>query len=138
MAASIRLARAVRRAILDHARAAQPLECCGLLVGRRADVLFACPVRNLAESAVRYEVDPRAHIDLRRVLRQLTPALAVVGVYHSHPRGAAAPSAADASQALYDNWIHLIVGLAGVRPQLAAFRIRRGRVHPLQLEPGPR
>ena len=135
-AASIRLPQAVRRSILRQARSAQPLECCGLLVGRRSHVLFAWPVRNLAASAVRYEVDPRAHIDLRRVLRRFTPELAIIGVYHSHPRGLAVPSAADVSEALYEDWIHLIVGLGGARAEVAAFRVRRGRVQRLRLQPG--
>jgi proteasome lid subunit RPN8/RPN11 len=134
-AASVRVPRAVRRAIVDHARSARPMECCGLLVGRKTEVLFACPVRNVADSPVRYEVDPMAHIDLRRVLRGFVPPLAIVGVYHSHPRGPATPSPTDVAEALYENWIHVIVGLAGGRPRLAAYRIRRGRARPLALEP---
>jgi proteasome lid subunit RPN8/RPN11 len=133
--ASVRVPQAVRRAILDHARSARPLECCGLLVGRKHEVLFAWPVRNVAESPVRFEVDARAHIDLRRVVRRFVPTLAIVGVYHSHPRGPASPSPADIDEALYADWIHLIVGLAGGRARMAAFRIRGGRVRPLTIEP---
>jgi proteasome lid subunit RPN8/RPN11 len=132
--ASIRVPDAVRRAILAHARSARPLECCGLLVGRRREVLFAYPVRNMAASAARFEVDPRAHVDLRRVVRQLVPPLAIVGAYHSHPSGSASPSPSDIEEALYDDWTHLIVGLGGGRARLAAYRIRQGRVRPLALE----
>jgi proteasome lid subunit RPN8/RPN11 len=138
-AAAIRVPHTVRQAVIDQARAARPRECCGLLVGYGADVLFAYPVRNVAASTVRYEVDPKAHIDLRRVLRRAVPSLRIVGVYHSHPAGPPVPSAADIDEALYGGWIHLIVGLAGGRAQLAAYRIQRGRVEPLTLtRPAPR
>jgi proteasome lid subunit RPN8/RPN11 len=62
------------------------------------------------------------------------PPLAIIGVYHSHPRGPSRPSPADVDEALYENWIHLIVGLGSGRARLSAYRIRRGRARPLALE----
>ncbi len=66
---ALRLPTAVRRAIVQHALRATPLECCGFLVGTRGRVIFAVPMDNVAASPVRYRIDDRAHIDLRRVLR---------------------------------------------------------------------
>ena len=62
---------------------------------------------------MRYRVDDRAHIELRRVLRGVRPALSILGVYHSHPAGDAWPSETDVAEALYPDWTHLIVGLGG-------------------------
>jgi proteasome lid subunit RPN8/RPN11 len=128
------LPRAVRRAIITHARQSLPVECCGLLVGRGRHVSGALPIDNRARSAVRYELDPRAHIDARRVLRQLMPPLEILGVYHSHPAGSARPSASDIDEAAYGEWVYLIVGLKGGRASLAAFRINTGRARPVRLD----
>lgn len=130
---TLRLPLAVRRAVIAHARRDQPREGCGLLVGRGREVIAAVPSRNLAESPVRFELDPRLHIDTRRLLRQMTPALEIVGVYHSHPDGPPRPSPSDIAEAAYDDWAYVIVGLDGRRATLAAYRIRKGRVTPLAL-----
>ena len=115
---------AVRRAIVAHARETHPAECCGLLVGRGRRVRFAVRMRNVADSPTRYRLDDRAHIALRKALRAFTPPLAIVGVYHSHPDGTAAPSPTDLAEAYYAEWVHVIVGGRG---DLRACRIERGR-----------
>lgn len=125
--------RASIRAVVLHARRARPREACGLLVGAGARVAFAVPIRNLARGRTRYRLDPAEHIALRRVLRAVTPAAQILGVYHSHPRGAAQPSDTDVAEALYPDWVHLIVGLAGRTPVVRAFRITRGRVRRVRL-----
>ena len=93
-----------------------------------ARVMFAVPMANVHESRVRYRIDDRAHIELRRVLRSVRPELSILGVYHSHPVGDAWPSNTDVAEALYPDWTHLIVGFRGRRPILRAFRIRKGTV----------
>ena len=120
-----RLPPAVRRAVVAHALRDRPRECCGLLVGRHGRVEFAVATANLASGQSRFEVDPTEHITLRRALRRLTPPLEIVGVYHSHPTGPAVPSAADIDEAWYPDWLHVIISLAGPRPVVGAFRIRR-------------
>jgi proteasome lid subunit RPN8/RPN11 len=128
----------VRRAILAHARRTRPHECCGLLIGRGREVFAALPARNMAQSAVRFELDPRLHIDTRRVLRQMAPDVRIIGVYHSHPDGPPRPSATDVAEAAYPEWVHVIVGLATARPAMAAYRIRGGRVAPVGLRSSAR
>ncbi len=95
--------------------------------------MFAVPMTNAEKSRVRYRIDDRAHIELRRVLRGLRPALSILGVYHSHPAGDAWPSETDVAEALYPEWTYLIVGLAGARPIVRAFRIRQGTARPVPL-----
>ncbi len=120
-------------AVVLHARRAKPREACGLLVGAGRRVAFAMPIRNIARGRTRFRLDPAEHIALRRVLRAVSPAVGILGVYHSHPRGAAWPSATDVAEALYPDWVHLIVGLAGRTSVVRAFRIRRGRIQPVRL-----
>jgi proteasome lid subunit RPN8/RPN11 len=127
----------VRRAIVAHARSERPLECCGLLIGRGRHVWSVLPAENAARSAVRYDLDPRTHIDARRVLRRIVPPVGIVGVYHSHPAGPARPSPSDIAAAAYDEWVHVIVGFRGARAEIAAFHIRRGRVTALPIVTAP-
>lgn len=89
-----------------HARRAGGLEACGLLLARagRADVAegaVACP--NLSPDAARaFRIDPGRWVRCERLARAL--GLVVVGVWHSHPRGGASPSAADLAGAPAGLW----------------------------------
>jgi proteasome lid subunit RPN8/RPN11 len=130
----LRLPASVRRAIIDHAHRERPYECCGFLVGAPGVAHHAVAMANVERSAVRYRIDDRAHIDLRRSLRTFRPALVIIGVYHSHPNGRAEPSPTDVAQAMYPEWTHVIVGLAGARPAVRAFRITGGTARAVALE----
>jgi proteasome lid subunit RPN8/RPN11 len=122
---------AVRRAIVAHARRDAPHECCGLLVGRRAQVMFSLPMANVdPKPRTGFQVDPAEHVAARRVLRRLVPALEIVGVYHSHPAGPPKPSPRDIAESHYPEWLFVIVGKgASVR----AYRIGRSAVRPVAL-----
>ena len=119
--------------MVEHARQERPRECCGLLVGGRGRITVAVPLRNLARGRTRYRVDPAAHIALQRVLRVIAPGTSIVGVYHSHPHGPAVPSETDVAEALYPDWIHVIIGLQSGRPKTRGFTIARGHVRTIAL-----
>ena len=86
--------RSVMQALREHARAAEPEECCGLLLGREGRIEAARPAANVArERRTRFEIDPQALIDAHRAAR--AGGREVIGYYHSHPAGAARPSATD-------------------------------------------
>jgi proteasome lid subunit RPN8/RPN11 len=136
VSSSWRLPAAVRRAIVRHAIAARPQECCGFLIGRRRETLAALPMPNVAETpATRFRIDDAAHVEARRLLRRFDPPIEIVGVYHSHPGGAAIPSPVDVAEAYYPDWLYVIVGLGGPRPSLRAFRISHGKARPQRLAP---
>jgi proteasome lid subunit RPN8/RPN11 len=117
----------VIRAIRLHARAAHPEECCGLLLGSRGMIRFAVTMRNVdAAPRRRYRIDDRSHLALRRLLRDMQPPLHIVGVYHSHPDGAPAPSPSDIAEAYYPDWIHVIAGVQRTRVRMRAFWIFGG------------
>ncbi len=127
----------VRRTITDHAERDRPLECCGLLVGRDRTVIAAVPMRNVAASPTRFRVDDREHIGLRRALRLISPRAHVIGVYHSHPTGAARPSPTDVAEAHYPDWLYVIAGFVGSRVRVRGFVPGAGRMWAVRLVAGP-
>jgi proteasome lid subunit RPN8/RPN11 len=108
-------------AVIAHARATLPDECCGLLLGAPDVVTRAWPARNLAASPTRYRVDPVDHFAAIRGAR--SEGREVVGAYHSHPRGPLAPSRTDRHDA-HPDFLYLIVSPA------------EGRVEAWMLEDG--
>jgi len=96
-----------------EAREAFPCECCGLIEGMRSgdaiEVFRLHPARNLSPEGDRFEIDPAEHIRLLRNLRGT--ARRIIGCYHSHPNGTAAPSARDLASASEENFVWLIAGV---------------------------
>lgn len=109
--------------IRAQARAAQPGECCGLLLGRSAVgaviVDEVRPCRNLmaAERADRFEIDPQERFDAMRQAKSM--GRAIVGHYHSHPAASARPSDTDRKMMYEPELLWLIVGKEG---EVAAWR----------------
>src|SRR5205085_1477160 len=101
---ALAMPRSVRRAIVAHARREQPRECCGLILGTESRATFAVPMKNIAAGTTRYRIDDAAHVGLRRVIRGFAPAIAIIGVYHSHPAGDPAPSPTDIAESMYPDW----------------------------------
>lgn len=118
-----------RRVIVAQARAADPEECCGILVGVHEEdgavamVEEVVMTRNAARQRKRRYVVPPADVAAtQRRARQ--EGRLVVGFYHSHPADPATPSAADRKTA-WPGVRYLIVSLAGLgRPVLRCFRFR--------------
>ncbi|MCS7131197.1 MAG: M67 family metallopeptidase [Hadesarchaea archaeon] len=85
-------------AIERHSKRSFPLECCGLLIGRRArarfEVLEVVPAENLKRSPTLFEMDPQF---VNLVLSKAeSRGLTIVGFYHSHPGVGAFVSGRDA------------------------------------------
>ncbi len=94
--------------LLTEAAAAHPEEACGLLLGQGSVISQALPVRNVhGDPRSHFELDPAALIAAHRAARAGGPA--VLGYYHSHPTGLAAPSATDQASASGDGRIWAIV-----------------------------
>lgn len=102
---------ALERMLAESARAA-PDECCGMLLGRNGCIAEARAAANVAaEPRRRFEIDPQALVDAHRAARIGGPE--VIGYYHSHPGGAAEPSATDRAMAAGDGSVWAIVGEGG-------------------------
>ena len=122
VAGTVTIARTALLAVVSHARATAPSECCGLLLGRDGEIVEAVETANVADDHLsRFMIDPGNHIEGRREARRR--GLDVAGFYHSHPRSAARPSAADQAEASYPDHIYLIVSLAHEPPEVGLFRL---------------
>jgi proteasome lid subunit RPN8/RPN11 len=128
----VRIDREALTAIVAHARRDAPNECCGLLVGKVGGlhehgtagpakpgphVLEAIPCSNGAsDPSRRYEISPVDYFAQIKRCRRINEAqsenFAVVGAYHSHPRGGPEASETDTAQAFRD-FVFVIVGLGG-------------------------
>lgn len=111
--------------VVDHARAEEPSEACGLLGGREGRVEVVYPLPNAERSPVRYLAEPEAQVDAMMEIE--SKGLEVVGIYHSHPESGAYPSPTDMAMAAYPDAVYVIVSLAeGPDPVLRGFRIQDG------------
>jgi proteasome lid subunit RPN8/RPN11 len=153
----VRIDREALTTIVAHARRDAPNECCGLLVGRVAppaetegpakagayaqgpSILEAIPCSNgAADPTRRYEISPVDYFAqihrCRRINAAQSERFAVVGAYHSHPRGDPEPSATDAEQAFRD-FVFLIVGLGASigGMQIRAYCFQDDRLMPVPL-----
>jgi proteasome lid subunit RPN8/RPN11 len=127
----IRITDLVKAEIERHALEARPAECCGLLSGRDGLVTTLHRLRNTADRPeTRYFASPE---DLFAAMRRIREAGEVLlGVYHSHPRTRAYPSAADAEMAFYPEAFYFIMSL---EPQtdLRAFRIEGSTIEDIEI-----
>ena len=110
----LEVSRAVLAGLCAQAAAAHPRECCGLLVGEGGAITAVLPARNVHPDPARhFEIDPQALVDAFRAERAGGPQIA--GYYHSHPTGAAEPSATDRAMAAHDGRVWAIVAAREVR-----------------------
>ena len=111
----VAISRTVERQIFAHCAESSEIEACGLLFGDESCISRAIETRNVsATPRDSFEIDPAALFAAIRAERDGGERL--IGHYHSHPTGAAEPSARDAAQALDVGKLWLIV--AGQEMQL--------------------
>jgi proteasome lid subunit RPN8/RPN11 len=104
----VRISSEVLAGIRAHAAAEPGREVCGLLLGSDDHVTSFQPTANGAEDPQRhFEIDSAALFAALRDERAGGPKL--VGYYHSHPHGAAEPSATDHAGAAPDGKVWLIL-----------------------------
>ena len=137
--ASVTVPAGLVEALVEHARAAQPNEACGLIVGDRpaaegGTALRFEPTRNRAASPYRYEIHPD---DLLRLTIATDDADEMFwAIVHSHVRSPAYPSPTDVGLAFYPDALYVLVSLAEDEPALGAYRIVDGAIHPVELVVG--
>ncbi len=116
----ISIEKSVLAAMLAHAREAWPLECCGLLTGEGSHTSGIRKATNQLASAVAFFVPPTELFEFFRGLRDSGRQL--TGIYHSHPRGPAAPSLRDVEEFHYRNVCYWIISLAEEEPDIRCYR----------------
>jgi proteasome lid subunit RPN8/RPN11 len=129
--AFISITDAVRAQIEEHALRARPAECCGLLGGRGGLINDLHPLRNVADTPeTRYFASPEDLFTATRRIRDAGNLL--LGIYHSHPRSPAYPSASDVEMAFYPTAFYFIISLEPVIA-LRAFKIEGPRIEAVQV-----
>jgi [CysO sulfur-carrier protein]-S-L-cysteine hydrolase len=106
--------------MVSHARKAAPLECCGLLAGRKDHTTMIRPMTNEAASRTAFFVPPKELFDFFRWLR--TSDLELTGIYHSHPSSPPVPSEKDERDFHYRQVAYWIVSLADRDPDVRCYR----------------
>lgn len=102
------------------------------MLGWADEIVSAEPADNVADDSRRhFEIDPSALFAALKRARAGGPQL--LGYYHSHPSGPAAPSTTDQKMAAADGKLWLIVG----RGAVTCWRATARGFHPVELIVGP-
>ena len=111
---TLALPAALRDAILAHAAAESPRECCGVLGGVGGSVTHAIRVVNELASPTAFRTEARSMVAADRTLR--AAGVDLVAVYHSHPTSPAVPSVTDLRENPHgERVLCVIAGMDGVR-----------------------
>ena len=108
-----------------------PNEGCGVVGVVDGAVTSVYPVPNIANTPDRYTMDPGVLVGALRTAEKLGEPIG--GIYHSHPDGAAFPSATDRTTDVEHDWVHIIVGFAPNVPVMRAFLFVDGTVVPVEI-----
>jgi proteasome lid subunit RPN8/RPN11 len=118
------LTRAQADALVAHARAEFPNECCGLIAGRDGAATRVLPATNAEGTPFMYVMDPREQMELMDDIDDAGEDL--LAIYHSHTRSAAYPSRTDVDLAFFAEPLYVIVSLQDAdQPVIRAFRLDR-------------
>jgi [CysO sulfur-carrier protein]-S-L-cysteine hydrolase len=123
----VQVLRSIYDAMVGHALDERPDECCGLLAGTNGLISRIYRAANVAENKrVRYEAAP---LDIVRILDDIENLHEQhLGIYHSHPRSEARPSATDRRLAAYDVWYFVVSLQREDEPEVRAFWL--SKAHP--------
>ena len=120
----MRLTRAQADALIAHACAEFPNECCGLIAGSDGAATRVLPATNAEGTPFMYVMDPREQMELMDDIDDAGEDL--LAIYHSHTRSAAYPSRTDVDLAFFAEPLYVIVSLQDPdQPVIRAFRLDR-------------
>jgi proteasome lid subunit RPN8/RPN11 len=128
---TLRISREFKDAIIEQARAEDPEEACGVILGPMGsdEAHRMKPMINAAHSPTFYEFDP---IDLLQLYREIDETdEEIVVIYHSHPTSEAHPSSSDIAYAGEPNAHYVLVSSrVEIAPEIEfrSFRIVDGVV----------
>ena len=129
----ILLAKNVCDELVRAARAAYPLEACGLLAGRHETVTKCYVLTNADASADHFSMKPEEQFAAIKDMR--TAGLKLLAIWHSHPVTPARMSEEDLRLAYTPDVAHVIVSLAQPdAPCVRGFVVRDGAVEEPTIE----
>ena len=99
----------ISSAMLEHAKADFPLECCGILGGKGDEVSHIYRMSNIDKSKITYLMDPAEQMRVFKEMRSL--GIELKAIYHSHPNHPAFPSRTDVELAYYPEAVYIIISV---------------------------
>ena len=131
---ALKIQRAIREQLIQHARQDAPLEACGYLAEKAGLVTAIFRLTNADASPEHFSFDPAEQFAAVRQMR--AAGLRMRAVYHSHPATPARPSTEDLRLANDPDLSYVIISLAQSEPDVKSFIIRHGQitVEPLEIE----
>lgn len=130
---SLVITSAQRELLFAHALREAPNECCGLLIGRHCRVEQVVAIQSDMPSPDAYYMNPEQQAAVFTEMKKWGGEL--LGIYHSHPSGPAAPSGADLHLAFHPAAAYFIISLADRNtPALHAFRIAEGTFEEIKFD----
>jgi len=133
---TLELPQQFKDAMVEHALAEDPNECCGLIAGKDGKLMKHYAITNVEKSPYRYKLDDKEFLDAYRDIGDNDWDLEVI--YHSHTHSPAYPSATDIKLVTWPDSVYLLLSLAEqdesgtlVRkepPELRSYRIIDGEV----------
>jgi [CysO sulfur-carrier protein]-S-L-cysteine hydrolase len=120
--------KSVRDEMLRAARAAAPLEACGLLAGENGRATKCYVLANADASPEHYSMKPEEQFAAINDMRR--HGLRMLAIWHSHPASPARMSVEDLRLAYTPDLLYVIVSLAEAGgPQVRAFAVRDDVAH---------
>ena len=126
------LPRAEADAIIAHARAEHPRECCGLLAAEGGAVVKHYPITNVYAGNDFFEMESH---EQRAALDEIWEERGwdLLAIYHSHPASAPVPSRKDLDRnSCGETMVHVIVGLANDEPDVRAWWLTETKYRPAE------
>ena len=110
--------------MIDHARACEPNEACGLVAGLDGEVTRVYALSNMDGAPDRFTLNPAEHF--AAVQDAEANGWVIGGAFHSHPSSAPIPSASDLEGGGDPGWVNFIVGVEDGRIAVRAYRYDDG------------
>ena len=111
----------IQKLMIEHALAALPNECCGVIGGKDGRLETVYPLANEKASPTRYFGKPQDLFNAVKLMRESGEEM--TGIYHSHPTSPAYPSETDIAENGYPGLYYFIVSLVGDDPDLQCFQL---------------
>lgn len=104
-----------------------PNEACGILAGKDEQVEKVFEMSNAQRSPDFYFMDASEQLKVMKEIRN--SGLEIIGIYHSHVKSKAYPSAKDVKLAFYPETSYVILSLKEKNnPQIKAFKIQENSI----------
>jgi proteasome lid subunit RPN8/RPN11 len=112
--------RPIHEAMLAHAKAELPAECCGQLAGTIVDgvgrVTLHLPLVNALTSPTEFLSDPASTLAAYKAVK--ATGTEVLAAYHSHPTSDPVPSRRDRERNYGEQIVNIIIGLRTAEPEV--------------------